>query len=56
MVEIVSTELISAIAAKNGKILVDDNYLKILVDTANRNMANNKERLKQLYGALRALK
>jgi len=54
MVEIMSTECISAIVAKNGKVPVDDNYIKILAASANSSMALNKRRIERLYCALRA--
>lgn len=48
IVEIASSEYIDAIIAKNGKLLVNDNYLKILINEANKKLEKNKEKLKKL--------
>lgn len=48
-VEIGSSEIIDAIIAENGKLLVTDDYLKILVREANKKLKKNKEKIKRFY-------
>ena len=48
IVEIMSIEKMNTLISRNGKVLVDDNYLKILVKEANLKMAKNIERIKNL--------
>jgi tRNA wybutosine-synthesizing protein 3 len=45
IVEIVSTENVSTILAKKGKILVDDSYLSVLVDECNYKLSKNKQKI-----------
>lgn len=45
IVEIISTENISTILAKKGKILVDDAYLSVLINECNAKMDRNKEKI-----------
>jgi len=45
MVEILGTEFIDTIIAKKGKLLVDNNYLKILVEYANKKLTRGHERI-----------
>jgi len=45
VVEIVSTENVSTILSKNGKIIVNDEYLSILVEESNNKMRKNKEKI-----------
>jgi tRNA wybutosine-synthesizing protein 3 len=45
VVEIISTENISTIIAKKGKILVDDAYLSVLINECNAKMDRNKEKI-----------
>ena len=45
VVEIVSTENVSTILAKKGKILVEDTYLSVLVDECNKKLLKNKEKI-----------
>ncbi|MBS3098409.1 hypothetical protein J4209_06465 [Candidatus Woesearchaeota archaeon] len=55
VVEIVSTENIETIAAKSGKIIVDDDYLKVLAEEANKKMKRNKEKIGFFYKGLSCL-
>lgn len=45
IVEIVSTENVSTILSKKGKVLVDDNYLSVLVEECNDKIRKNKEKI-----------
>ncbi|MFH2028121.1 MAG: tRNA wybutosine-synthesizing 3 family protein [Nanoarchaeota archaeon] len=47
MVEIVSTELVCAPVIKDGKIVVSDDYLRILVSEANKKMVKTKEKIER---------
>ena len=51
-VEINSTEVISTIIARNGKFLVDDDYLKILIKEANNKLIENKNKIKKFYSKI----
>lgn len=51
MVEIIGTEVIDTIIA-DKKLLVDETYLKILINEANKKMDRNKEKIDRLYEAL----
>ncbi|MDP2925069.1 MAG: hypothetical protein Q8N99_01730 [Nanoarchaeota archaeon] len=54
MVELHSTEQISFPVAKDGKILVDDDYIRMIVDIANSKLErvwNKIERLKKLLNS-----
>lgn len=44
VVEIASTEKLDAIIAKENKVLVDDNYLKELINESNLRLSNNKKK------------
>ena len=55
MVEIMSTEKIETIAAKGGKAVVDDAYLKILAEAANKGLEKNRKRIEELYRNLKKL-
>ena len=46
-VEIASTEIMSTIIADKGKMLVGEDYLKKLVDEANKRLERNKEKIKR---------
>lgn len=45
IVEIISTENVSAIIAKKGKILVDDEYLSVLVNECSTKLKKNQEKI-----------
>lgn len=55
IVEIISTDMMSTVISKNKKMLVHEDYLKELADTANEKMSYNLEKLKRLYSALKKL-
>jgi tRNA wybutosine-synthesizing protein 3 len=54
VVEISSLERIELPLALNGKIIVDDHYLGLTVDLANKKLLRGKERLKKLEENLRS--
>lgn len=49
LLEILSTERIEVPVVKEGKLLVNDDYLKVLVKEANKKMIKNKEKIKKFY-------
>lgn len=53
IVEIRGTDYISALIGKNGKILVNDKYLKEILSIANEKLGNNLERKDFLFKSLR---
>jgi len=55
VVEIISSEQISAPVAVKGQIIINDEYLKILISEANHKMQNNIEKLRKLEDKLRNL-
>ncbi len=55
IVEISSSEKIDAIIAKNGKLVVNGDYLKILINEANQKMKVNEMKLKRLYSLIEQL-
>jgi len=48
ILELMSTEKIDTIIAKDGKVLVSDDYLKVLVDEANKKLARTWEKTQKL--------
>ena len=52
MVEIIGTESMETIIAKKGKLLVTDDYLKLLLDEANKKLKRNCKKLEELYLSL----
>jgi len=48
LVEIQGVDEIATIIAKNGKLIIDDDYLNTLIDQANKKMAKNSERSNRL--------
>ena len=38
----------STIIAKNSKLLVDDNYLRVLIQEANKRLKRNQKKIKKL--------
>jgi len=48
MLEIQNTDGFAAIVAKNGKIIISDDYLKALTAEANSNISKTKSKLKKL--------
>ena len=53
VVEIEGTDILSTIIGKEGKVFVDDNYLKILVETANKKLLRNLNKKDKLYNILK---
>ncbi len=53
IIEIIGTEAMEAIIARNGKMLIDDNYLKILVEEANKKLERNKTKIRELFKQLK---
>jgi len=48
IVEMLSTEYLACPVADKGKIIVDNNYLKILLDESNKKLNQTKQKIKQL--------
>ncbi len=55
VLEIIGNEHIDAIVSKQGKMLVDDNYINILVDDANKKRDRNLENMNRLCEAIKKL-
>lgn len=53
IIEILGTEYVETIVTKNNSILIDDNYLKILIQEANKKLERSRERLKKFYTLLK---
>ncbi|HLD88923.1 MAG TPA: tRNA wybutosine-synthesizing 3 family protein [Candidatus Nanoarchaeia archaeon] len=53
VLEIFSNERIDTIACKNGKKIIDGDYLKILMEEANKKLERNWENLEKLENQLR---
>ena len=56
MLELISTEKIETIISKNKKLLVDENYFKILVSEGNKKLEKTWEKIDKLYCDLKNLK
>ena len=55
ILEMMGTEKLDTIIARKGKILVDEDYLTVLVETANKLMKKNRKRLKELENIVKKL-
>ncbi|MFH1850559.1 MAG: tRNA wybutosine-synthesizing 3 family protein [archaeon] len=55
VIETMSTELIDTIIAAGGKLLVTQEYLRILTSLANNKIRNNKKRIRKLKKIISAL-
>lgn len=55
VLEIIGNERIDAIIAKDGRLLVPDNYLSFLVDKANQKLDRNHETIQKLFRAVKEL-
>lgn len=55
VVEIISSEQMNLPIIAGGKIIVADEYLKILISEANRKMQRNREKLRKLEDNIRRL-
>ncbi len=52
IVQVLSSENIETIVAAQGKLLVSEEYLQVLVDECNKKMERNRQRLQRLYCSL----
>ena len=52
IMELISTEKIDAIAGKNGKLLIDENYFKILIKEGNKKLEKTWEKIDKLHNEL----
>ena len=50
--ELISTEKIETIASKNGKLLVDEDYFKVLVKEGNEKLEKTWKKIDRLYNKL----
>jgi tRNA wybutosine-synthesizing protein 3 len=53
IMELVSTEKIETIIAKNKKLLVDESYLKILIKEGNEKLERTWKKIDKLYNSLK---
>ncbi|MBI2140172.1 hypothetical protein HYU14_04555, partial [Candidatus Woesearchaeota archaeon] len=51
--EIVGTDAMEAIIAEKGKLLVSEDYLRILIDEGNKRMERNRKKVKLVTKAAR---
>jgi len=56
MVEIMGTEFIDTIIAKDGKLLVDEDYIKVLIEYANKKLAKGHERINNFEKIIEKIK
>ena len=49
MLEIQSTERVETIVAKNGKLLINEEYMAVLVEEANKKLRKTRERMHRFY-------
>ena len=55
IMEIISTERIDAIVGKNGKLLIDEGYFKVLVKEGNKKLEKTWEKIDKLHNNLNKL-
>lgn len=55
MTELVSTEILAAPVAEKGNLLVNNDYLKILVKEANSKLFRTRQKIKNLQGMIKKL-
>jgi tRNA wybutosine-synthesizing protein 3 len=53
--ELISTESIDTIIAKNGKLVIDENYFKVLVEEGNKKLQNTWTKITRLRKAIEKL-
>jgi len=53
ILELISTERIETIISKNGKLLIDEDYFKILIKEGNEKLEKTWGKIDRLYNALR---
>ena len=49
LIEAFGTDFLDTIVADNGKVLVNEDYLKILILEANKKLKRNKEKIERFY-------
>lgn len=54
-IECLGNEKVEAIVIKNGKIVADDDYLRVIVGECNKRMKKNREKLGKLYAEIKKL-
>jgi tRNA wybutosine-synthesizing protein 3 len=52
VLELISTEKIEAIVSRKGKLLIDEDYFKILVKEGNKKLEKTWKKISMLYGKL----
>ncbi len=52
ILELISTEKIETIVSKNGKLVIDENYFKVLVKEGNKKLEKTWEKIDRLYDNL----
>ena len=55
IMELISTERIDAIVGKNGKLLIDEGYFKVLVKEGNKKLEKTWEKIDKLHNNLNKL-
>lgn len=55
IIEIIGTEAMETIIARDGKMLVSDDYLRILVREVNKKLERNEKKIKELYEIISSL-
>ena len=56
IMELISTEKIDAIVGKNGKLLIDENYFKILIKEGNKKLEKTWEKIDKLHNELNKIR
>jgi len=56
VLELISTENINTIISKNGKLLINEIYFKILINEGNRKLERTWEKINKLYNAIDKIK
>ncbi len=52
IVEMLSTEIFSAIVANKGKVLVSEDYLKIIINECNQKLIQTRAKIKKMEGVI----
>ncbi|MBW2989978.1 hypothetical protein KY358_06715 [Candidatus Woesearchaeota archaeon] len=55
IVEMIGTEFMETIIARDGAVLIRDSYLNLLVEEANKKLEKNKKKIEELYEAVSSL-
>ena len=56
IVEIIGSEQFDTIIAKHGRLFLGDEYLRLLVDEANKKLEINSRKIKRFYDLIKSLK